>query len=98
MTEKTEKSEATPSAWTDHEEWAARREREKGRIRVKLAHLVGLIDVLAHEHDQIRRGAARERLVEAFWDLTTEGPGPDPVDEARRKAEWEGRLPAGPGT
>lgn len=88
-----------PADWTEPQAaWEARRAREKARLRVKFVHLVGLFDRLAHDHDQIARRRTQDDLVLAFEDLMYEGPGPDPEDEARRKAEWEGRLPAGPGT
>ena len=82
----------------DQNRWLARREREMARIHEKLVHVVGLIDRMTHEHDQIRRRTEAGKLVSALEDLVYNGPGPDPEDEARRKAEWEGRLPAGSGT
>jgi len=62
--------------------WEARREREKARVRVKLEHVVGLIARLGQERDAVQRQNTSKRLVDAFMDLTIEGPGPDP-EEAR---------------
>lgn len=81
------------TGWTDQTEYLARREREKARLHVKFVHLVGLFDRLAHDKDQLVRRRTQDDLVAAFEDLVYEGPGPDPEDEARRKKEWEGRLP-----